>query len=74
MIKIENFEELLNIVDDRVANTNAVENGMIPVLYTDDAVLIGDSEENPRKFLKEFDTVYKKRKVKVNAVKNKVMV
>ena len=39
-------------------------------LYADDAVLIADSEEN----LKEFDTVCKKRKLKVNAGKSKVMV
>ena len=39
-------------------------------MYTDDALLIADSEEN----LKEFDTVCKKRKLKVNAGKSKVMV
>ena len=39
-------------------------------MYKDDALLIADSEEN----LKEFDTVCKKRKLKVNAGKSNVMV
>ena len=36
-------------------------------LYADDTVLIGESEENLRELLKEFNSVCKKRKLKVNA-------
>ena len=39
-------------------------------MYTDDAQLIANSEEN----MKESNTVCKKRKLKVNAGKSKVMV
>ena len=39
-------------------------------MYTDDALFIANSEEN----MKEFNSVCKKRKLKVNAGKSKVMV
>ena len=43
-------------------------------MYADDPVLIGYSRDNLEELLKEFDTVFRKINLKVNAGKNKVMV
>ena len=40
------------------------------LLFVDDSVLIRDSEENLRELLKEFDTVYKRIELKLNAGKS----
>ena len=44
------------------------------LLYVDGAVLIGNSSENLLRLLDEFDIVRKRRKLKVNVGKSKVMV
>ena len=44
------------------------------LLYADDTTLIGNSKEDLKRLLDEFDTVCKRRKLNVNIVKSKVMV
>ena len=44
------------------------------LLYTDDLVLFGDSEENLRVMVRRFAKVCRRRGLKVNAAKSKVMV
>ena len=44
------------------------------LLYVDDKVLIGNSRENLKQLLDEFYIVCKRRKLKVNVGKNKVVV
>ena len=43
-------------------------------MYADDTVLSWDSKENLRLMLKEFDIVFKRRSLKVNAGISKVMI
>ena len=40
----------------------------------DDTILIGNSRENLQRLVSEFDNVCKRRKLKVNIVKSKVMI
>ncbi len=47
---------------------------MVAGLYADDTVLLAESEGMLQKIEDEFDRVGKKRKLKVNAGKSKVMV
>ena len=44
------------------------------MLYADNTVLIGNSRENLQRLLDEFDIVCKRRKLKVNVGKIKVMI
>ena len=44
------------------------------LLYIDDLVLCGESEEDLRAMVGRFTEVCRRRKLKVNAVKNKMMV
>ena len=44
------------------------------LLYADDLVLCGESEENLRMMLGRFDGVYRRRGLEVNVVKSKVMI
>ncbi len=43
-------------------------------LYADDTVLLAESEGMLQRIVDEFDRVFKRRKLKVNAGKSKVMV
>ena len=43
------------------------------LMFADDTVLVGDSEEKLQRLVKEFESVCKKRKLKVNVSKSKVM-
>ncbi len=47
---------------------------MVAGLYTDDIVLLAESEGMLQRIVDEFDRVCKRRKLKVNAGKSKVMV
>ncbi|TOF75158.1 hypothetical protein CGJ15_27085, partial [Vibrio parahaemolyticus] len=43
------------------------------MLFADDSVLLGDSEEKLQRLVDEFGSVCKRRKLKVNTGKSKVM-
>ncbi len=51
-----------------------VEQPLLTGLYADDTVLLAESEGILQRIVDEFDTACKKRKLKVNADKSKVMV
>ncbi len=51
-----------------------VEQPVVAGLYADDTVLLAESEGMLQRIVDEFDRVCKRRKLKVNAVKSKVMV
>ncbi len=55
-------------------NVRGVEQPLLTGLYADDTVLLAESEGILQRIVDEFDTEYKKRKLKVNAGKSKVMV
>ncbi len=55
-------------------NVRGVEQPLVAGLYADDTVLLAESERIVQGTVAEFDRVYKRRKLKVNAGKSKVMV
>ncbi len=55
-------------------NIRGVEQPVVEGLYTDDTVLLAESERMLQRIVDEFDRVCKRRKLKVNARKCKVMV
>ncbi len=55
-------------------NVRGVEQPLVAGLYADDTVLLAESEGMLQRIVDEFDRVCKRRKVKVNAGKSKVMV
>ncbi len=55
-------------------NVNGVEQPLVVGLYADDTVLLAESEGMLQRIVGEFHRVCKKRKLKVNAGKSKVMV
>ncbi len=55
-------------------NVRSVEQPLVAGLYVNDTVLLGESEGMLQRIVDEFDRVCKRRKLKVNASKSKVMV
>ncbi len=55
-------------------NVRGVEQPLVASLYADDTVLLAQTEGMLQKIVDEFDRVCKRRKLKVNAGKSKVMV
>ncbi len=55
-------------------NVRRVEQPLVTGLYVDDTVLLAESEGMLQRIVDESDRVCKRRKLKVNAGKNKVMV
>ncbi len=55
-------------------NVRGVEQPLMAVLYADDTVLLVESERMLQRSVNEFDRLCKRRKLKVNADKTKVMV
>ncbi len=55
-------------------NVRGVEQPLVAGLYADDTVLLAESEGILQRIVDEFHTVCKRRKLKVNAGKSKVMV
>ncbi len=55
-------------------NVRGVEQPLVTGLYADDTVLLTESEGTLQRMVDEFDRVCKRRKLKVNAGKSKVMV
>ncbi len=55
-------------------NARAVEQPVVAGLYADDKVLLAESERMLQRIVDEFDRVCKRRKLRVNAGKSKVMV
>ncbi len=55
-------------------NARGVEQPLVVGLYAYDTVLLAESEGMLQRIVDEFDRVCKRRKLKVNAGKNKVMV
>ncbi len=55
-------------------NVRGVEQPLVASLYADDTVLLAESERMLQRIVDEFDRVCKRRKLKVNAGKSKVMV
>ncbi len=55
-------------------NVRGVEQHVVAGLYVDDTVLLPESEGMRKRIVDEFDRVCKRRKLKVNAGKSKVMV
>jgi len=53
---------------------NGVQHILMAGLFADDTVLLAESREMLQKVVDEFDTVCKRRKLKVNVGKSKVMV
>ncbi len=49
-------------------NMRSVEQPLVAGLYIDDTVLLLESEEMLQRIVEEFDRVYKRRKLKVNAL------
>jgi len=43
------------------------------LIFADDTVLIGDSEQKLQKLVKEFGSVCKRRKLSINIDKSKIM-
>ncbi len=54
-------------------NVRGVEQPLVASLYEDDTVLLAESEGMLQRIIDEFDRVCKRRKLKVNATKSKVM-
>ncbi len=59
---------------DAGLNVRGVEQPVVTGLYADDTVLLAESEGMLQRIVHEFDRVCKRRKLKVNAGKSKVMV
>ncbi len=55
-------------------NVRGVEQPLVECLYTDDTVLLAESEGILQRIVDEFEKIYKMRKLKVNAGKSKVTV
>ncbi len=55
-------------------NVRGVEQPVVAGLYANDTVLLAESEAMLQRIVDEFDRVCKRRKLKVNAGKSKVMV
>ncbi len=55
-------------------NVKGVEQPSVVGLYVDDTVLLAESERMLQKIVHEFDRICKRRKLKVNAGKSKVIV
>ncbi len=55
-------------------NVRGMEQPLVVGLYSDDTVLLAESEGMLQRIIDEFDRVCKRRKLKVNAGKSKVMV
>ncbi len=55
-------------------NVRGVEQPLVAGLYADDTVLLAESEGMPQRIVDEFDRACRRRKLKVNAGKSKVMV
>ncbi len=55
-------------------NVRGVEKSVMVALYVDDTVLLAENEGMLQRIVAEFDRVCKRRKLKVNAGKSKVMV
>ncbi len=55
-------------------NVKGVEQPLVAGLYVDDTVLLAESEGMLQRIVDEFDRVCRRRKLKVNADKSKVMV
>ncbi len=55
-------------------NVRGVEQPLVADLYADDTVLLAETEGMFQRIVDEFDRVCKRRKVKVNAGKSKVMI
>ncbi len=55
-------------------NVRGVEQPLVAGLYADDTVILFESEGMLQRIVDEFDRVCKRRKLKVNAGKSKVMV
>ncbi len=55
-------------------NVRGVEQPVVAGLYANDTVLLAESEGMLQKIVDEFDRIYRRRKLKVNAGKSKVMV
>ncbi len=55
-------------------NARGVEQRVVASLYADDTVLLAESEGMLQRIIDEFDRVCKRRKLKVNAGKSKMMV
>ncbi len=54
-------------------NMRGVEQPLVAGLYADDTVLLAENERMLQRIVDEFDRVCKRRKLKVNAGKSKVM-
>ncbi len=55
-------------------NVRGVEQPVVAGLYVDDTVLLAESEGMLQRIVDEFDRLWKRKKLKVNAGKSKVMV
>ncbi len=55
-------------------NVRSMEQHLVAGLYADDTVLLVESEGMLQRIVDEFDRICKRRKLKVNARKSKVMV
>ncbi len=55
-------------------NVRGVEQPVVVDLYVDDILLLAESEMMLQRIVDEFDRICKRRKLKVNACKSKVMV
>ncbi len=55
-------------------NMRGVEQPLVEGLYDDDTVLLAESEAMLQRIVDEFDSICKRRKLKVNAGKSKVIV
>ncbi len=55
-------------------SVRGVEQPVTPGLYADNTVLLAESEGMLQRIVDEFERVYKRRKLKMNAGKSKVMV
>ncbi len=55
-------------------NVRDVEQPLVVGLYADDTVLLAESEGMLQRIVDEFDRVFKRRKLKVNTGKSKVIV
>src|SRR5215469_129025 len=67
--KRECMEEGLNLQSER----GGVQWRVNMILYADDTLLIGETEESLQRLVTSFDRICRKRKVRINGDKSKVM-
>src|SRR5215469_17676938 len=68
-VKRECMEEELNLLSER----GGIQWRVNMLLYADDTVLMGETEELLQRLVTSFDRICRKRKVRINVDKSKVM-